>query len=120
MRVNNPTIEWKQNQPNWKEFENIFVRKYKHDFDTNMLDDNKYIEYLIWEDKNWEMLKEKHSLNVIRGTNPNIIFHGGCIGCRSQEINGIDRCRICQYFRGNYNKPDLSIKNESKQSKYNF
>jgi hypothetical protein len=40
------------------------------------------------------------------------IFHGGCIGCISQEINGVERCTGCQYFNAEWNKPDLRIENE--------
>ena len=48
----------------------------------------------------------------MRGNNPNIIFHGGCLGCISQRNHGIDRCKGCQYFRFNHSKPNLHIEGE--------
>jgi hypothetical protein len=49
---------------------------------------------------------------VFRGRHPNIIFHGGCLGCLSQRNHGIDRCMGCQYFKGNCSKPNLRIEGE--------
>ena len=51
---------------------------------------------------------------LIRGSSPNIIFHGGCLGCISQRNHGIDRCKGCQYFRFNHGhiKPNLHIEGE--------
>ena len=42
----------------------------------------------------------------------NVVFHGGCLGCISQRIHGIDRCKGCQYFKGNWSKPNLHIEGE--------
>ena len=38
----------------------------------------------------------------------NLIFHGGCLGCKSQEQNGIGRCKGCKYFIADWSLPDLS------------
>lgn len=43
---------------------------------------------------------------------PIIIFHGGCLTCISQIYDGIDRCKKCQYFRCDWNKPDLRYQYE--------
>lgn len=81
---------------------------------TDSLSDDDYIEYKIWENRNSLGMYKKYLPNctVIRGNNPNIIFHGGCLGCLSQRIHGIDRCKGCLYFRFNTNKPELYIKGE--------
>lgn len=81
---------------------------------TNCLDDDDYIDYNLWEDMNVESLYKKHFPKGIlfRGKNPNIIFHAGCLGCLSQRLNGFDRCKGCQYFRVDWNKPNLHIEGE--------
>ena len=43
-----------------------------------------------------------------------IIFHGGCIGCRTQKKKGVDNCRLCQYFDADWSLPDLSDRPKSK------
>lgn len=35
------------------------------------------------------------------------IFHSACDHCSSQAIYGLVRCAGCQYFRSEWNKPDL-------------
>lgn len=81
---------------------------------TDSLRDKDYIDYRIWEDQNSSEMYKKHLPNtmVFRGSNPNIIFHAGCLGCISQRNHGIDRCKGCQYFRCNWNKPNLHIEGE--------
>jgi hypothetical protein len=37
-----------------------------------------------------------------------IIFHGGCLGCLTQNKKGIDFCRKCKYFDADWSLPDLS------------
>jgi len=39
---------------------------------------------------------------------PKVLFHGGCHGCNSQEINGITRCESCRYFACDWALPDLN------------
>lgn len=39
-----------------------------------------------------------------------IIFHGGCIGCKSQMKHGIKKCVGCQYFAADWSKPNLFLK----------
>lgn len=39
-----------------------------------------------------------------------VVFHGGCLGCKSQEKHGIRKCLGCQYMEADWNKSDLSIK----------
>ena len=84
----------------------------------NSLRDNDYIDYHIWEDQNSSEMYKKHLPNtrVFRGSNPNIIFHGGCLGCISQRNHGIDRCKGCQYFKGYRDKPKLYIEGEEADS----
>lgn len=77
-----------------------------------VLSDEEYISYHIWEDINCAKMYKlyKPDTTVFRSANPNIIFHGGCLGCKSQQSHGIDRCKGCQYFKADWKKPDLSIK----------
>jgi hypothetical protein len=81
---------------------------------SDSLRDSDYIDYHIWEDQNSNEMYKKHLPNtmVIRGSNPNIIFHGGCLGCISQRNHGIDRCKGCKYFRANWSNPNLRIEGE--------
>ena len=39
-----------------------------------------------------------------------IIFHGGCLGCSRQLVEGVEDCRRCQYFDTDWDLPDLSVK----------
>lgn len=78
------------------------------------LSDNDYIDYKLWEDGNYAELMRKHSPNTafFRGDNPNLIFHGGCLGCASQRLHGMDRCKGCSYFRADWSLPNLKIEGE--------
>jgi hypothetical protein len=82
------------------------------------LSDNDYIDYHLWEVLNEERLWGEHDADrlVIRDIHPNIIFHGGCLGCVSQSQHGVDRCKGCQYFKPNWNLPDLKIEGEQPDS----
>lgn len=97
-------------------FEQIWVDKNVRSIyeSIDFLTDSDYIDYHIWEDQNSSKMYKKHLPNtmVMRGNNPNIIFHGGCLGCISQRNHGIDRCKGCQYFRGNWSNPNLHIEGE--------
>lgn len=75
------------------------------------LDDDEYICYTQWAGKNQEAMYKKHLPDavVFCGKNDNTIFHGGCLGCKSQQIHGIERCKGCQYFRGEWSKDNLFI-----------
>lgn len=79
---------------------------------TDSLNDNDYIAYHIWDKEHSQEMYNKHipEATVIRGNPSNVVFHGGCLGCVSQERYGINRCKGCQYFRANWGLPDLSIK----------
>lgn len=98
------------------EFERIWVAENVHSRyrASDSLTDSDYIDYHIWEDQNSSKMYKKHLPNTMgmRGNNPNIIFHGGCLGCISQRNHGIDRCKGCQYFRFNHSKPNLHIEGE--------
>jgi len=76
------------------------------------LHDNTYIMYKIWEKFNDERMEAKHYPNrrTIRGECDGIIFHGGCLGCASQELLGVDRCKGCTYFKSGRDLPNLEIK----------
>ena len=43
---------------------------------------------------------------------PKYVFHGGCFGCTLQEDNkeeiGVDICVQCQYFKPDWDLPDLN------------
>lgn len=98
------------------EFEDIWVADHVYrDYDaTRKLNNNDYIDYHLWEDQNCEAMYKKYlpKTKVYRGVNPNIIFHGGCLGCLSQRKNGINRCKGCMFFRAAWDKPSLYIKGE--------
>lgn len=75
-------------------FEQIWIAENK---DTNYriakkLPDAEYIDYHIWEDINSAEMYKKYfpKAHVMRGNNPNIIFHGGCLGCLSQRAHILD------------------------------
>lgn len=36
-----------------------------------------------------------------------VIFHGGCLGCNSQEAFGLQRCDGCCYRHADWNLPRL-------------
>ena len=60
-----------------------------------------------------EHIKE-HIVNVEKAyDNPNsketIVYHGGCLGCKSQKMNGIGACKGCQYFTANWGLPNLRV-----------
>ena len=59
--------------------------------------------------------KERKSTKVNRRRFPNVSFHGGCLGCKSQELYGKKRCTGCQYFEANWNLPDLSTCNNERE-----
>lgn len=94
------------------DYNNLENKLYAKDLCKNADD---FIAYMIWESQNWERMYAKHKPNtmVLRGQNPNIIFHGGCLGCLSQRKHGIDRCKGCQYFGMNgWDSPNLFIEGE--------
>ena len=99
-----------------EEFERAWIRD--HIFDDYSLydsfNDDDYLDYKIWEDNNNKKMYSKYQpkVRVYIGKNANIIFHGGCLGCLSQRIHGIDRCKGCKYFRADWNKPNLFIEGE--------
>jgi hypothetical protein len=103
---------------NANKFELIWVReKVNGEYDApSILSDDEYLDYTLWRKFNDDTLYKKHLPNtlVISGRNPNIIFHGGCLGCLSQRLNGFERCKGCSYFRytPRNTKPNLHIKGE--------
>lgn len=98
------------------DFEMIWIAKNANDEYSapQVLNDDEYLDYKLWEDMNKKLLFKKHLPNTLLfcGENPNIIFHGGCLGCLSQRNSGLERCKGCQYFRCNWGKPNLHIKGE--------
>ena len=98
------------------EFEQIWIAKNVNgNYNAaDMLNDDEYLDYKLWDDMNTEMLYKKHlpKTFLCRGKNPNIIFHGACLGCLSQRLNGLERCKGCMYFRFSHNKPNLHIEGE--------
>lgn len=43
-----------------------------------------------------------------KNRNDQIVYHGGCLGCKSQNQFGLNRCVGCKYFLFD-NKPNLFI-----------
>lgn len=93
-------------------FETIWVADHVRDnYDApKALSDDDYIKYHQWERSHCEFMYRKYlpKAIVIRGENPNIIFHGGCIGCTMQQLHGINVCKGCEYFKFNGNLPYLN------------
>lgn len=98
------------------EFEKIWIDKNTNNnyHATDILNDDEYLDYKLWDDMNAEAMHKKHRKNTFLycGKNPNIIFHGGCLGCLSQRLHGLERCKGCMYFRFNSSKPNLQIEGE--------
>ena len=105
-------------------FEKVWVDVHiKHIYTAEAhLNDDRFIDYHIWEDKNYDLMWKKHSPGaaVIRGKNPNLIFHGACLGCKSQRLHGVDRCRKCCNFRGDQRLQDLFIPGENSDNGSGF
>lgn len=100
----------------YSKYENIWIKENKNGKygASKELSDEEYINYHIWEDINSELMYKTYipEARVIRGKNPNIIFHGGCLGCISQRNHGIDRCKNCMYFRAKWDNTNLFIPGE--------
>jgi hypothetical protein len=98
------------------EFERVWIDKNrnKNYYATDILNDDEYLDYKLWEDINIKALYKKYCPNTLLyiGKNPNIIFHGGCLGCLSQRLHGLERCKGCMYFRIIGDKPNLHIEGE--------
>lgn len=79
---------------------------------SKVLSDIEYIEYYIWGLENAQEMYDKYcpKSKVISSDYTNIIFHGGCVGCKSQMLFGINRCRGCKFFKSDWSKPNLEIK----------
>lgn len=75
------------------------------------LKDDDYIRYHIWENQNNVEMVKKHLPDsiLIKGRTSYIVFHGGCLGCTSQRIHGISKCKGCKYFKGNSSLPNLYV-----------
>lgn len=43
-----------------------------------------------------------------------IIFHGGCLYCKSPELHTVNRCRKCQYMLPDWSRPNLNISERNK------
>lgn len=87
--------------------------KGKHET-IDILTDDEYIDYELWVDLNGDALYKEQLPNakVFSGKNPNIIFHGGCLGCLSQRLHGLERCKGCMYFRSLSRGENLKIEGE--------
>lgn len=56
--------------------------------------------------RNGQLVSEEELIEI--NQNNQTIFHGGCIGCTQQQINGVEFCKGCQYYQADWNLPDLS------------
>lgn len=84
-----------------EKFEKLWIEDRVNYEALHGLSDAEYICYKIWEDEHKADMYKKHYPNdrVLIGKNPNLIFHGGCLGCLSQRLHGVNRCLGCMYFR---------------------
>lgn len=41
------------------------------------------------------------------GYTKQIVFHGHCLRCSQQEVQGVEFCTACEYFTNDRSKPDL-------------
>lgn len=98
------------------DFEQIWIEKRVKNnyYATHVLSDDEYLDYMLWQDMNIEMMYKKHLPDTLlcRCKNPNIVFHGACLGCLSQRTNGLERCKGCLFFRHGRNKANLKIEGE--------
>jgi hypothetical protein len=76
-------------------------------YKSRKLISNRYKDVLIF---NSETIDKLNTFEDINSRNQ-IVFHGGCLGCHSQSDNGIKNCNGCQYFKAEWDKPDLSKNN---------
>jgi hypothetical protein len=97
-------------------FTQIWISENVHDNYgvSKALDNEEYVEYVIWENKNYQELYNTYLPNRMvftgfDGSDKLVVFHGGCLYCTSQELFGIKRCYGCQYFKAEWMLPDLSI-----------
>jgi hypothetical protein len=47
-----------------------------------------------------------------------IIFHGGCLGCLTQNKKGIDFCRKCKYFDADWRPTSAELERIRIKRKY--
>lgn len=57
------------------------------------------------EDRRW-----RETANFAPFLHVKHVFHSGCLECKTPVKDGIGKCRGCQYFNSDWNKPDLSTK----------
>ena len=108
-----------------QEFERIF--NYNSNIDNypvahGALSQDDYITYKKWTYHNADYLNKKFRSNVMiigpkidakeEDEHIDLIFHGGCLDCKSQEVKGIERCKGCSYFQSNSKLPNLRIRSE--------
>lgn len=67
--------------------------------------ESRRLSYDIQSSKKRDIVYEMPSLKP----DSNIVFHGGCLGCASQRLHGLGRCKGCNYFSWGSGLPDLSI-----------
>lgn len=80
----------------------------KIDRSINYLRENDWPEHVIEYDEKKKGLISKAFDNP--ESKEELIFHGGCLSCKSQEKYGIGRCTGCQYFTADWSLPNLFIK----------
>ncbi len=88
---------------------------YYINYNFNIIHTLSIEEYVLF--RNWmqqltitELQSKEYVLKPIPLYTKKIIFHGGCIGCNSQHIYGVDRCFKCIFFEYNNSyKEDLTV-----------
>lgn len=55
--------------------------------------------------------EEQKELLYTHCRSKHINFHGTCVACTKQELNGLEYCKGCTYFSGDKSLPDISTQN---------
>lgn len=62
--------------------------------------------------KNWDLLKSP-LITLKKDEIPDddgfVLFHGGCLNCKSQEFYGLNRCEGCMFREPNWSLPELTV-----------
>lgn len=81
----------------------------KEEIVTYLEEENKKYQHIFGSDYNKKRIKNIEKAFDKPESTEEITYHGGCIGCKSQSLHGIGRCRDCRYFLPDWTKDNLFI-----------
>jgi hypothetical protein len=50
-----------------------------------------------------------------KGSDPKVLFHGGCNGCSIQDKYGTSKCSGCCHYKSDWDKPNLNTLDKAKR-----